>query len=231
MSEWKYKLDTPEKSRIEPLFYKQMGYDPSTDHLPPQILKQAGKALETGLALARPRAMVKLSAVRNITKTHIHADDAAIESPMWAALASEAAPPLTLALFAITLGQEINNEAMKVKEHSLSQAYFLHEAGSAIIEKTADDLEGLIKEIPQINGLRASRRFSPGYCDLGLHNQQAIFHFLRPETIGIELTDSCAMRPEKSITAAILFTRHLPAISPCRNCTNHACAHRRGRVK
>ena len=230
MSEWKYKLDVPEKGRIETLFHKQMGYDPSTDHLPPQIMKQAGKALETGLALARPRAMVKLSAVRDITPTHIYADDAAIESPMWAALASEAARPLTLALFAITLGQEISDEALRVREHSLSQAYFLHEAGSAIIEKTADDVEGLIKEIPQINGLRASRRFSPGYCDLGLHNQQPIFNFLRPETIGIALTDSLAMRPEKSITAAILFTRHLPAISPCRRCANHTCAHRRDRL-
>ena len=227
MSEWKYQPDVPEKSRIEPFFYKQMGYEPSTNTLPPQILKQAGEALETGLSLSRPTAIVKLTAVREITRTHIHADDIAIESPLWAALAESAARPITVALFAITLGQGISNATASARERSLSQAYFLHEAGTAIIEKTADELETRIKDIPQLQGLCASRRFSPGYCDLGLYNQWPIFHFLRPETIGIELTDSYAMRPEKSITAAVLFTRHLKAVSPCRGCRNDTCAHRR----
>ena len=78
-----------------------MGYDPSTNDLPHQILKQAGEALETGLDLSRPTAIVKLTTITALTPTHIHASDIAIESPLWAALAESAARPITLALFAI----------------------------------------------------------------------------------------------------------------------------------
>jgi hypothetical protein len=45
------------------------------------------------------------------------------------------------------------------------------------------------------------RRFSPGYGDLALNNQIAIHKKLQLEKIGVRLTPSCLLVPEKSVTA------------------------------
>jgi cobalamin-dependent methionine synthase I len=47
------------------------------------------------------------------------------------------------------------------------------------------------------------RRFSPGYSDMSLEMQKKIFKLLKPENIGINLSPSCLMIPEKSVTAFV----------------------------
>ena len=47
-------------------------------------------------------------------------------------------------------------------------------------------------------------RYSPGYGDLPLETQTAVFKALDCErTIGVTLTESLLMRPSKSVTAVI----------------------------
>ncbi|HPV30603.1 MAG TPA: methionine synthase, partial [Deltaproteobacteria bacterium] len=46
-----------------------------------------------------------------------------------------------------------------------------------------------------------SRRFSAGYGDFELENQRIMYERLRLGEIGVEITDSCILIPEKSVTA------------------------------
>lgn len=46
-----------------------------------------------------------------------------------------------------------------------------------------------------------NKRFSAGYGDLALENQRTMYRLLEMERIGVALTDSCILVPEKSVTA------------------------------
>lgn len=68
----------------------------------------------------------------------------------------------------------------------------------ALCDAFTDDMNAqLVRE-----GLRLRPRFSPGYGDLPLHTQHALFTLLSPEKhIGITLTRELFMSPTKSVTA------------------------------
>ncbi len=77
-------------------------------------------------------------------------------------------------------------------------------AATALIEQAADYAEGIIlKTTLSGRGKTLGRRFSPGYGDWKLEQQQEFFPLLHAEEIGMSLTDSCSLVPKKSITAVI----------------------------
>lgn len=45
------------------------------------------------------------------------------------------------------------------------------------------------------------KRFSAGYGDFSLENQKAIHSLLHLDRLGVDITDSCMLIPEKSVTA------------------------------
>lgn len=127
----------------------------------------------------------------------------------------------------MTLGGRLDEKINEAVKASFSTAYFLHEAGTVLLEKTADHFERFIKQHVEVKGMGASRRFSPGYCDIPLEMQQSFCRFLMPASIGIVMTGSGAMRPEKTITAGLLFAKELSVLSPCGKCARAVCPHRR----
>ncbi|MBU0992408.1 MAG: hypothetical protein KJ737_07930 [Proteobacteria bacterium] len=217
--------------KLKTYFLKRIGCHSERTLSSAKVLDIAHDAWKKCLETATPKAIVRLTQVEEIKEDNIYAQGISIESSLWAGLAKNASNPLTLAVFALTLGSNLSQETLNAQKHSLSESYILHEAGSIIIENAADHLETMIREIPDLKNLTSSRRFSPGYCDIPLLNQNAFFQFLVPETIGIQMMGSGGMRPEKSITAAMLFSNRLPDIFPCLDCRNDKCQHRRGKRK
>ena len=78
---------------------------------------------------------------------------------------------------------------------------------SSLIESYLDQQEILWKEdLPDTWQYRS--RFSPGYGDWDLGEQQKIFRLLNcPKTIGLTLTAGGIMAPTKSVTAVIGIDR------------------------
>jgi len=226
MKEWICRPEVLEDAGLEKDFFKRMGYA-SREDVPDTVWAPARKALKTALEVARPVAIVGAATVEKTTAETIFVHGICIESRLWAKLARKSRQPVHLALFALTLGDGLKRETEKASGRSLTTAYLLHEAGSEIIEKAADKIEALIRMEPMFQGLSGSRRFSPGYCDIPLVNQQGFFQFLHPDKIGIEMLASGGMLPEKSMTGAILYSTILPARSPCSSCKNKKCVHRR----
>ena len=134
---------------------------------------------------------------------------------------------IRIAAFAVTLGESLDNEIKKAGTASLSQSYFLFEAGSVIIETIANGVEKMIARRQRWGHLKASRRFSPGYCDIPLSLQENLMAFLSSPKIGLHVKPSGAMLPGKSITAITVYTNDLPFRSPCRICNNPKCGYRR----
>ena len=94
--------------------------------------------------------------------------------------------------------------------------FFLHER---IIETT------------ELQGLVASKwRFSPGYCDWNVNQQEMIFKILNDDTAGVSLTDDCLMIPGKSVSGIIGIGdagSHVEDYNPCVTCIKEECPGRR----
>ncbi len=124
----------------------------------------------------------------------------------------------TVALFVVTAGGSYREAARKLQEGGrLLDSFALQALALETAEAAAEWLHRRIRrlwgiadppelDIPDI--LRARYRgirLSPGYPSLpDLEAQRTIFELLRPEEIGVKLTDGLMMFPEASVSAVVL---------------------------
>jgi cobalamin-dependent methionine synthase I len=107
-------------------------------------------------------------------------------------------------IFAITIGSGADLLIKKYSKINPALAAILQATGSMLVESYADKLNELINNEAKENGYKTHPRFSPGYGDLSLLNQNIFFRLLNcTQKIGLTLMDSFIMAPEKSITAFI----------------------------
>ena len=128
---------------------------------------------------------------------------------------------------AATLGANADRLLRKYAALDLPRASTWQAACAAMLEQYLDDMEGGL--LPADCGLSLRPRFSPGYGDLDISNQRAMFRILDLERrLGLSLTEGFMMLPEKSVTAIIGIgeKRRAPA-SGCAACPKTDCASRR----
>ncbi|MBP3581016.1 MAG: hypothetical protein J6K12_07210 [Clostridia bacterium] len=100
-------------------------------------------------------------------------------------------------IFAVTLGINAERHLVALSKISKSRHYICDAFYSAFIEGVCDKAQSIISE-----GFACKNRFSPGYGDLSLEIQHDILHALdASKLLGITLTGSLLMTPQKSITA------------------------------
>ncbi len=129
-----------------------------------------------------------------------------------------------VALFAVTLGLQIDRLLAKYARLSPAKALFLQGLGAERVESACDCLEKELNE----RGICLQRRFSPGYGDFPLTAQREIFSLLNcPKLIGLTLTDGLVMSPSKSVTAAAGITRSSARSAGCAECLKKDCEYRK----
>jgi hypothetical protein len=135
------------------------------------------------------------------------------------------------AFFVLTIGSYLEDMvAYLAKERLVLQATVLDAIGSGTAEKLANQVEEKIKKIANTGNLITSRRFSPGYCDWKVNQQEMVFRALSNDTGGVRLTDSLLMMPRKSISGIIgigLPGRDIENYNPCITCKKKECPGRR----
>ena len=138
-----------------------------------------------------------------------------------------------LALFAVTVGQEVSSEIQKLfAANDFALGSMLDAAASEATERTAAAVERHyhqhLKDTGQYRNGYGILRFSPGYCGWHISAQKKLFDALRPAEIGIGLNESYLMQPLKSISGVIMcgekdIFRFDDTFSFCRDCADHAC--------
>ncbi|UCC21469.1 MAG: hypothetical protein JSW23_06540, partial [Planctomycetota bacterium] len=93
----------------------------------------------------------------------------------------------------------------------------------------ADFVELKIREDCSNRGWEVSRRYAPGYCGWEMEAQREIFsHF--PDTLGINLANSCLMIPEKSLSFVCLLSSDRDfskiRVGNCKKCRQQECPYR-----
>jgi hypothetical protein len=136
-----------------------------------------------------------------------------------------------VAIFLVTIGKYLEETSFQLaKDGLVLQATVLDAIGSVAVEKVAGFAQARIKEIVKAQGHVTSRRFSPGYCDWKIGQQQMLFSALTGDTIGIRLTGECLMVPQKSISGILGIgpsDANLENYDPCKTCRKKDCPGRR----
>jgi hypothetical protein len=104
------------------------------------------------------------------------------------------------------------------------EAYVVDLAASALVDLTADQLQEEVKTRMQSRGMMITNRYSPGYCDWSVEEQQKLFSLFPEECCGISLSESSLMNPIKSISGIIgagtgvKYQDHICAICSMTDC-------------
>jgi hypothetical protein len=141
-----------------------------------------------------------------------------------------------LALFAVTLGEPTSRELnRRFAERDFALAYVLDAMASVAADDLADLVERRFAAVLRERGWAtldgAALRYSPGYCGWHLTGQRTLFQYLQPERIGLALTDSCLMKPLKSVSGVIIagpraIHRFPPTYDFCERCEERTCRDR-----
>jgi len=99
--------------------------------------------------------------------------------------------------------------------------------GSVLAEMAVSELG---KRLPELAGpgFNVSLPYSPGYCGWDIREQKAFFSLFPDSPCGVVLSDSCLMRPEKSVSGFFALGSDLvPQPYRCDVCGNPNCFKRK----
>ena len=107
-------------------------------------------------------------------------------------------------IFAATIGIFTDRQIQKESLLSPAKACVYQAVGATVIEAVCDDFNEWLLQEEAKKGNILKPRYSPGYGDVALFVQKDICRELETaKHIGITLTDSMLMIPEKSVTAFV----------------------------
>lgn len=112
-------------------------------------------------------------------------------------------------LCATTLGAEADRRIKTLARVDMASAVVWNAVAAAVLEQLADAHEKTL-------GDTLTYRFCPGYGGSSVHDLPALFDLLHPEKIGITLTDSLYMLPEKSMAGILGIGKR--ARKSCKDC-------------
>lgn len=115
------------------------------------------------------------------------------------------------ALFVCTIGNELPDRVNAyVAKGEIARATILDAVGSEFAEALAQKVDDLIETQVRREGFSTLMRFSPGYGDWTIFDQAKILKILKANRLGVRVTKSCIMVPEKSVTACIGLVKRGP---------------------
>lgn len=132
------------------------------------------------------------------------------------------------AVLVCTLGAEFDRWMRQLTLRDMARAVMLDALGSAFVEAGCDAAEDAIRA--RFPGKHLTDRFSPGYGDLPLDVQPALLALAGGARMGVTLTDTMLMLPQKSVTAVlgIADTPQPARVRGCAHCTmNQTCPYRK----
>lgn len=107
-------------------------------------------------------------------------------------------------VMAATLGLESERVLSYLSKIKLAEAVIFDAVCTAKIEEVCDKCESEVEKWAEENSYFTNFRYSPGYGDFPLEHQRQIVNLLSCEkSIGLTVTDSSLLIPQKSVTAVI----------------------------
>lgn len=136
-----------------------------------------------------------------------------------------------IAIFIGTAGEQISKHAAEISANGeLLLSYLYDLLGSVVVEKAIDKIQRELGESLKSENLAISDRFSPGYCDWNVSEQQQLFSLLPHEFCGVSISASSLMHPLKSVSGFIGIGENIKQSGyQCNWCSDKDCIY--GRIK
>ena len=135
----------------------------------------------------------------------------------------------SVAVLAVTVGDAIEEaSASHFKKGDYLRGLLLDAAATAATEHLADQVNALIDRDAHKTGQKTTWRFSPGYGDWPVTQQNDFCRLIHAEEIGVHVTDHSMLYPRKSVSAIIGISHctQRPAPLKCRACSLITCPFR-----
>ena len=142
-------------------------------------------------------------------------------------------------LAAVSAGPELEEEAQRLwRDERPDEYFFLEIFGSAVVEHLITTTGARLCGWADEQGTAVLPHYSPGYPEWDISEQRLLLDLLRGHSGGrlpndLEVLESGALRPKKSLLAVFGVTRHvnevrsLRELVPCENCSFEPCEYRR----
>ena len=179
--------------------WSRLGRNRFLSRIEPSQERTVKLAMHRAFALCKPRGRYCLLKIASRSAEYIELSDGVmLQSRAFAEFASSAD---YLWVGAVTVGEAVL-QAVSEENGKLSERAIFDAVGSEAADQAMDMLQKIAMAKLLRHDLKLSmRRFSPGYGNLALSVQKNIFQYLKLHELGLSLTESFIMQPEKSVTA------------------------------
>lgn len=117
---------------------------------------------------------------------------------------------VSVALFVCTAGPELEKYSREqMKSGNMPEGYIADLLGSIIVEAAIDKMHTELTREMVAAKSGATNRYSPGYCNWNVAEQQKLFRLIPPELTSVRLSESSLMHPVKSVSGIIGIGRGL----------------------
>jgi hypothetical protein len=181
--------------------YRRLGYRKGITHLLPQQKEETDRYIEEAQGLLQFKAAaLRLSVLERDDSGITLAGNIRFESRK---LSSLLEPCREIVLMGATAGNDIMEA---IREDAAGR----HVTRGVVRDATASEMTDTVldwvmayfnRTLRRENKSLLSKRFSAGYGDFLLENQKIIYSLLQLDRIGVRMTESCILIPEKSVTA------------------------------
>jgi len=119
----------------------------------------------------------------------------------------------TIAFLISCVGNEIENWSKHFMDNNeMLKGYLIDKVASELVEQLADKTELLLEDELRGIELKATNRYSPGYCGWSVADQQNLFSLLPSKFCGVSVNDNSMMIPIKSVSAVIGVGKNIEKI-------------------
>lgn len=157
--------------------------------------------MNAGFALCEPQGCWRrLGIAEHRDEAVVLEDGITIDSASLARLLRDS---VAVAIMATTMGPDIVEATSKAVSRGDGVTAVTYDAvGGQTADAAMNWVNDLIRQQISRQGEHLTKhRFSPGYGDLHLEVQRSIYRWLQLDHLGLSLTSSCMLTPEKSVTA------------------------------
>lgn len=132
------------------------------------------------------------------------------------------------AWFACTAGEEISATTRNLmQDGEMIKGYVVDVLANTVVEEAMDRIQEDLAKQMEKEGLKITNRYSPGYCDWDIAEQQKLFSLLPPGFLDISLSFSSLMHPMKSVSGIIGIGKEVKFNQyTCNLCDDANCIYR-----
>ena len=181
--------------------YQRLGYKKKTTQLSPGQQQETVRVIDEAASLILLKgSMLRTVISKNNGEEITLADNVTFSSKKLSALLKDCPEA---ALMGATAGSAIMETIQeKTSRDDLATAVVYDATASEMVDAALDWIMDYLNQQVRRDGKKLlPRRFSAGYADFKLENQKMIYEKLQMDKIGVAITSSFILLPEKSVTA------------------------------